>query len=246
MKALFFKEIRSYLNSLTGFLVIFVFLLITAMFLWVFPDEATGTNIFENGFASLEHLFSIAPWVFLILIPAISMKLFSEENKSGTMELLLTKPLTELQIVVAKYLAGFAIIVFSLLPTLIYYYTVYELGFPKGNIDTGGTWGSYIGLFFLGASFLAIGIFASALTDSQVIAFILALMMCYLFYNGFEYIASFKINGTLSLFISSLGINYHYYSMSRGVIDSRDGIYFLTIITMFIFSTRLVLLSRKW
>ncbi|GIV26307.1 MAG: gliding motility-associated ABC transporter permease subunit GldF [Bacteroidia bacterium] len=246
MKALFLKEIRSYLNSLTGFLVILVFLIVTSLFLWIIPNEATGTNILENGFASLESLFSLAPWVFLILIPAVSMKLFSEENKAGTMELLLTKPLTELQIVLAKYLAGFVIILFSLLPTLFYYYTVYQLGFPKGNIDVGGTWGSYIGLFFLASSFLAIGIFASVLTDNQVIAFLLALVLCYLFHNGFDFLASFKMNGVMSLFISSLGIQYHYYSMSRGVVDSRDVLYFLTLIIIFILATRLVLQSRKW
>ncbi|HPQ09578.1 MAG TPA: gliding motility-associated ABC transporter permease subunit GldF [Bacteroidia bacterium] len=247
MKALFIKEIRSYLNSLTGFLVILVFLIVTGLFLWIIPNEATGTNILENGFASLESLFSLAPWVFLILIPAISMKLFSEENKAGTMELLLTKPLTELQIVLAKYLAGGVIVLFSLLPTLMYYYTVYQLGYPKGNIDVGGTWGSYIGLFFLGFTFLAIGIFASVLTDNQVVAFILSLVMCYLFYNGFEYIATFfSKSGSVSLFISSLGINYHYYSMSRGVIDSRDVLYFITVIIIFILATRLVLQSRKW
>lgn len=247
MKALFFKEIKGYLNSLTGFLVILVFLLVTGLFLWVLPNEATGTNILENGFASLESLFTTAPWMFLILIPAISMKLLAEENKAGTIELLLTKPLTELQIVLAKYLAGFIIIVFSIIPTLLYYYTVYQLGLPKGNIDTGGTWGSYIGLFFLGASFLAIGILMSSITHHQVVAFILALVMCYLFYNGFEYMALlFKTNGSLSLFISSLGISSHYYSMSRGVIDSRDVLYFITIIITFILSTRLVLQSRKW
>jgi ABC-2 type transport system permease protein len=174
------------------------------------------------------------------------MKLFSEENKAGTMELLLTKPLTELQIVLAKYLAGGVIVLFSLLPTLMYYYTVYQLGYPKGNIDVGGTWGSYIGLFFLGYTFLAIGIFASVLTDNQVVAFILSLVMCYLFYNGFEYIATFSKSGSVSLFISSLGINYHYYSMSRGVIDSRDVLYFITVIIIFILATRLVLQSRKW
>lgn len=246
MKALFIKEIQSYLNSLTGFLVILVFLLITGLFLWILPNEATGTNILDNGFASLESFFALAPWVFLILIPAISMKLFSEENKAGTIELLLTKPLTELQIVLAKYFAGLVIVILSLLPTLVYYYSVYQLGLPKGNLDIGGTWGSYIGILFLGASFLAIGIFASSLTDNQVIAFILSLLFCYLFYNGFEYIASFKINGAVSLFISSLGINYHYYSMSRGVIDSRDILYFLTLISIFILSTRLILQSRKW
>lgn len=246
MKVLFLKEVKNYFNSLTGSLVIFVFLLITGLFLWVLPNEATGTNILDNGFASLESLFNLAPWVLLILIPAISMKLFSEENKAGTLELLLTKPLTELQIVTAKYLAGFVIIILSLTPTLLYYYTIYQLGIPKGNIDIGGTWGSYIGLFFLGAAFLAIGIFASVITDNQVIAFISGLILCYLFYNGFDYLASFKMNGSLSLFISSLGINYHYYSMSRGVIDSRDVLYFLSLIIIFIFSTRLILQSRKW
>ncbi|MCX7728936.1 MAG: gliding motility-associated ABC transporter permease subunit GldF [Bacteroidia bacterium] len=246
MNALFLKEVKSYFNSLTGFLVILVFLLITGLFLWVFPNEATGTNILDNGFATLESLFYIAPWVLLILIPAVSMKLFSEENKAGTIELLLTKPLTELEIVLAKYFAGMVIVVFSLLPTLVYYYTVYQLGLPKGNLDVGGTWGSYIGLFFLASAFLSIGIFASSLTNNQVIAFILALMMCYLFHNGFEYIAEFNMKGSTSLFISSLGIHYHYYSMSRGVVDSRDVLYFLTLIIIFLFATRLILQSRKW
>lgn len=246
MKALFLKEIRSYFNSLTGFLVILVFLLITGLFLWVFPNEATGTNILENGFASLESFFYIAPWVFLILIPAVSMKLFSEENKAGTMELLLTKPLTEIEIVLSKYFAGLVIILLSILPTLFYYYTVYQLGFPKGNLDIGGTWGSYIGLLFLASAFLSIGIFASSLTDNQVVAFILALILCYFFYNGFEYLAAFNMKGNVSVFISSLGINAHYYSMSRGVIDSRDIFYFITVIVIFILATRLILQSRKW
>lgn len=246
MKALFIKEIRSYLNSLTGFLVILVFLIVTGLFLWIIPNEATGTNILENGFASLESLFSLAPWVFLILIPAVSMKLFSEENKAGTIELLLTKPLTDFEIVLSKYLAGFVIVLLSLLPTLTYYYTVYQLGLPKGNIDVGGTWGSYIGLLFLASAFLSIGLFASSLTDNQVIAFLMGLILCYLFYNGFEYLSAFSMKGSTSLFISSLGINYHYYSMSRGVIDSRDVLYFLTVILIFLFATRLILQSRKW
>ncbi len=246
MFVLFLKEIRSYFNALTGYISILVFLALTGLLLWVVPNSATGSNIIENGFSSLESLFALAPWVFLILIPAISMKLLSEENKSGTMELLLTKPLSELQIILAKYFAGLAIIVLSLLPTLFYYYTVYQLGYPKGNIDTGGTWGSYIGLLFLGAGFLSIGIFTSSLTDNQVVAFIGSLLLCFIFSNGFDYLSSFSMKGALSEFISSLGINYHYHSMSRGVIDSRDVLYFISLIFIFISSTKLVIQSKKW
>ena len=149
------KEVNSFLNSLIGYIVVIVFLLTISLFLWVFPGNEF--NILENGYAVIDGLFVITPFVYLFLIPAITMRLFSEEKKTGTIELLLTRPLTELQIVLAKYFAGVVLVIVSLLPTLIYYYSVHQLGYPKGNIDTGGMWGSYVGLLFLGAGFVAVG-----------------------------------------------------------------------------------------
>ena len=237
------KEIRSFLSSLIGYITIVVFLLVMGLFLWVLQ---TDSNIIDNGYSNIDGLFILAPWVFLFLIPAITMRSFADEKKAGTIELLLTRPLTDLQIITAKYLAGFILVLFSLLPTLIYYYSVHKLGNPVGNIDTGGMWGSYIGLLFLGGAFVSIGIFASAITDNQVVSFILALFLCFFFYTGFDFISSFSLFGKIDNIILALGINNHYGSMSRGVIDTRDVIYFLTLIAIFIFSTRTVLESRKW
>ncbi len=237
------KEIRSFLSSLIGYITIVVFLLVMGLFLWVLQ---TDSNIIDNGYANIDGLFIIAPWVFLFLIPAITMRSFADEKKAGTIELLLTRPLTDLQIIVAKYLAGFILVLFSLLPTLVYYYSVHKLGNPVGNIDTGGMWGSYIGLLFLGGAFVSIGIFASAITDNQVVSFILALFLCFFIYTGFDFISSFSLFGKIDNIILALGINNHYGSMSRGVIDTRDVIYFLSLIGIFIFSTRTVLESRKW
>lgn len=237
------KEVRSFLSSLIGYITIVVFLLVMGLFLWVLPSES---NILDNGYATIDPLFIISPWVFLFLIPAITMRSFADEKKAGTIEILLTRPLTDLQIILAKYLAGFILVLFSLLPTLIYYYSVHKLGNPVGNIDTGGMWGSYIGLLFLGAAFVSIGIFASAITDNQVVSFILALFLCFFIYTGFDFISSFSLFGKIDNVILALGINNHYGSMSRGVIDTRDVIYFLSLIAIFIFCTKTVLESRKW
>jgi ABC-2 type transport system permease protein len=237
------KEIRSFLSSLIGYITITVFLLVISLFMWVLP---TDSNILENGYANIDSLFILAPWVFLFLIPAITMRSFADEKRAGTIELLLTRPLTDLQIILAKYFAGFVLVLFSLLPTLIYYYSVHKLGSPVGNIDTGGMWGSYIGLLFLGAAFVAIGIFASAITDNQVVSFILALFLCFFIYTGFDFISSFELFGKIDNVIIALGINQHYTSMSRGVIDTRDIIYFVSLIALFVLGTRTVLESRKW
>lgn len=237
------KEISSFLSSLIGYIVITVFLLINGLFLWVFQGDF---NLLDYGYASLDGLFMIAPFVFLFLIPAITMRSFAEEKRTGTMELILTKPLTDLQILTAKYFAGLVLVLFSLLPTLIYFFSVYQLGLPKGNIDVGGMWGSYLGLLFLGASFVAIGIFSSTLTDNQIVSFILSVFLCGFLYMGFEFIYSFDLFGKVDLFIKSLGINDHYQSMSRGVIDTRDVIYFLSVIALFILLSKLVLERRKW
>ncbi len=237
------KEIRSFLSSLIGYITIIVFLLVIGLFMWVLK---TDSNVLDNGYSNIDPLFIIAPWVFLFLIPAITMRSFADEKKAGTIELLLTRPLTDLQIILAKYFAGFILVLFSLIPTLIYYYSVHRLGNPVGNIDSGGTWGSYIGLLFLGAAFVSIGIFASAITDNQVVSFILALFLCFMVYTGFDYISSFDLFGKIDNVIIALGINSHYVSMSRGVIDTRDVLYFVSLIVLFILGTRTVLESRKW
>lgn len=246
MFTLYLKEIRSFLSSVIGYLVIGVFITLIGLFLWLIPTEANGSNILENGFASIDPLFIIAPWVYLFLIPAITMRSFSEEKKAGTIELLLTRPLTDLQIVLAKYLAGFTLVIISLLPTLLYYYTVYTLGYPKGNIDQGGTIGSYIGLLMLGAGFVSIGIFASSIAENQVIAFIIAVLLSFFSYIGFDFIAQSGWFGRYDALVKGLGINDHYISMSRGVIDTRDMLYFISLIVIFNLFTKLVLESRKW
>jgi ABC-2 type transport system permease protein len=237
------KEISSFLSSLIGYIVITVFLLINGLFLWVFQGDF---NILDFGYANLDGLFMIAPFVFLFLIPAITMRLFAEEKRTGTMELLLTKPLTEFEIVMAKFLSGLILVIFSLLPTLVYFFSVYQLGLPKGNIDLGGTWGSYAGLLFLGASFVAIGMFASTITDNQIISFIVAVFLCGFLYIGFDFIYSFALFGKVDLLIKSLGMNDHYQSMSRGVLDTRDMIYFLGLISLFILLSRYSIERRKW
>ncbi len=246
MITLLIKEIRSFLSSLIGYIAIGVFITGIGIFMWLIPTESAGSNVLDNGFANIDPLFILAPWVYLFLIPAITMRSFSEEKKAGTIELLLTRPLTEIQIVLAKYFAGVVLVIVSLLPTLIYYYSVDRLGYPKGNIDTGGMWGSYIGLLFLGAGFVAVGTFASAISENQVIAFIMALLLCFMTYIGFDFISSSGLFGKYDAFVKGLGMNEHYISMSRGVIDTRDVIYFLSIIALFNVLSKLVLESRKW
>ncbi|MBZ0243569.1 MAG: gliding motility-associated ABC transporter permease subunit GldF [Bacteroidales bacterium] len=243
MIALFRKEISSFLSSLIGYLVIAVFLLITGLFLWVFPNEF---NILDFGYANLDGLFILAPFVFLFLVPAITMRSFADEQRSGTIELLLTKPLSDLSLVSAKFLASLVLVGVALLPTLIYYFTVYQLGQPVGNLDAGGIWGSYIGLFMLAAAFVAIGLFCSSLTDNQLLAFILAVFLSGFLYMGFDMIYSLSLFGNVDLFIKNLGIAAHYSSISRGVVDTRDLLYFLSVIVLFIALTRLKLASRKW
>lgn len=243
MLSLLRKEIQAFLGSLIGYIVIIVFLTIIGLIMWVFPGDM---NILNNEYASLGPLFTIAPWVFMFLIPAVTMRLFADENKSGTIELLLTKPLTDLQIISAKYLAGFLLVLFSLLPTLVYFLTIFQLGAPVGNLDIGGMWGSYLGLLFLASGFVAIGLFASALTDNQVIAFIIAVFISFFVYIGFDFISSLALFGSVDLLILKLGINEHYSSMSRGVIDSRDAIYFLSLIAFFFMLTKLKISARNW
>ncbi|MCC7533198.1 MAG: gliding motility-associated ABC transporter permease subunit GldF [Bacteroidia bacterium] len=236
------KEIRSFLSSLIAYVVIAVFLVAIGLFMWVLPEY----NIFDMGYANMDTLFGMAPWVFVFLISAITMRSFSEEKKSGTIEILTTKPITDTQIILGKFFAGVILVLFSLLPTLLYFYTVYQLGTPVGNIDIGATWGSYIGLFFLASSFVAIGIFASVITDNQIVSFIVSMFLCYSFYALFDMFANFNLLGTFDSVVASLGIKAHYDSMSRGVVDSRDLLYFLSLIVSFLWATKTIFGSRKW
>lgn len=240
---MFKKEIQGFFDALTGYIVMIVFLVVISLFLWVFPLQF---NIPDNGFANLDGLFILAPFIFLFLIPAITMRSFAEEKKSGTLELLMTQPLTDLQVIMAKYFAGVVLVIISLLPTMVWFFSVYLLGLPPGNLDTGAIGGSYIGLLFLGATFVSIGIFASSLTDNQIVSFILAVFISFFVYIGFEFIYTFILSGKAGLIVESLGLNAHYTSMSRGVIDTRDLIYFISVSSLFILLTKISLASRKW
>lgn len=242
MYSLFIKEVKSFFNSLTGYIVIVIFLIINGLFMWVFDGSM---NILQGGYATLDTLFYIAPWVFLMLIPAITMRSFAEEKNKGTLDLLLTRPLSDMQIIVSKYLAAMALILLALLPTLISYYSVVMLGNPQGNIDKGGTWGSYIGLIFLAGAYASVGIFCSSLTDNLVIAFLITALICLFICYGFEQTGILFTIGKAGSVLVSLGIIDHYRSMSRGVIDSRDVIYFLALIIMFLYMTKTKLTLNK-
>jgi len=243
MRTLFKKEITGFFSSLTGYVVIVVFLLANSAFIWLFRSPL---NLLENGYATLESLFILAPWIFLFLVPAITMRMISEEKNTGTIDLLYTRPVSEIQIILAKFLASWALVLFSLIPTLVYFWSVSRLGSPRGNIDIGGTWGSYAGLLFLGGIYAAIGVFASSLTKNQIIAFISAVALSFIMYKGFEFLGSSAGSGKAAFLISKAGIEYHYNSMSRGVLDSRDILYFLMVMGLFLFGTRTVLQSRRW
>ncbi len=232
------KEITSYLNSLVAYVTIGVFLLVLGLLLWVYPES----SVLDYGYAALDSLFNTAPYLFMLLIPAITMRSIAEERREGTFELLATRPLTHFQIVLGKYFAAVIIVLFALLPTLVYYYSVYSLGVTPGNLDTGAVIGSYIGLFLLGAAFAAIGIFASAITRNQIVAFIIAVFICFFFYSGFD-----SLSGLLSLQsfgLQKLGITQHYTSISRGVLDTRDLTYFVLLSALFIWLTIVTLVKQ--
>lgn len=243
MLSLLLKEIKSFLSSLIGYIAMAVFLVLTGLFLWVFPGDF---NVLDLGYAELEPFFTLAPWVFMFLIPAITMRTFSEEMRTGTIELLYTRPLSDMQIILAKTLAGVFLVILALLPTLVYVYSLYVLGNPRGNLDMGGVWGSYLGLLFLASAFVSIGVFASSITQNQVVAFIIAVFLCFFVFIGFESISSFSVMGPLDSVVQQLGILEHYRSMSRGVIDSRDVVYFAALFIVFLLFTKTVLQSRKW
>lgn len=243
MFAIFRKEISGFFSSLTGYIVIIVFLLVNSLFMWIFPGE---WNIPDSGYAGLDGLFFISPWLFLFLVPAVTMRMIAEEKRLGTIELLYSKPVTEREIIWGKYLASVTLVILALLPCLIYYFSVYMLGETPGNLDRGGTWGAFTGLFFLAAIYASAGIFASSLTDNQVVAFILAVLICFFLYAGFDSFAYLPGLKKLDEFLINLGINEHYKSISRGVLDIRDAVYFIAVAGIFTEAARMVLVSRKW
>lgn len=240
MVSVFIKELNSFFSSLIGYIAIIVFLLVCGLLMWVFDN-----NILDYGYATMDKFFLFAPWVMLFLLPAITMRSLSDEFKSGTIEILSTVPLREKDIILGKFLASFALVVFAIIPTLLYVITIYTLS--KGNIDTGGIIGSYIGLLFLCAAFTAVGLFCSSLTSNQVIAFIIGVFANFILYAGFESASRLPIlsNG-IDYIISQIGMQFHYNSISRGVLDSRDIVYFFSIVAIFIMATRLSLQKRKW
>jgi ABC-2 type transport system permease protein len=240
MKAIILREIKSFFGSPIGYLVIAIFLIINGLFLWVFEGDY---NILNSGFADLSPFFTLAPWILLFLIPAVTMRSFSDEKKQGTLELLLTKPLSVWQIVNGKFFGAVVLIVLAIIPTLIYVWAIYYLGAPLGNVDMGSTIGSYFGLLFLIAAYTAIGIFTSTLSENQIVAFILSVFICFVFYFGFEGLAT--IAPTFSMLISTLGMQDHFKSMGRGVIDTRDLIYFVSIAVVFLTLTVYKLKSFK-
>lgn len=240
MKALLLREIKSFFGSPIGYLVIAIFLLLNGLFLWVFEGDF---NILNSGYADLTPFFTLAPWILIFLIPAVTMRSFSDEKKQGTLELLLTKPLTVWQIVNGKFFGALLLIVIAIIPTFIYGYVISDLGMPAGNLDMGSTLGSYFGLLFLISAYCAIGVFTSSLSDNQIVAFIVSVFLCFFFYFGFEGLSTY-VSG-FSNIVANLGMQEHFRSMSRGVLDTRDIIYFVSVALLFLSLTVFKLKSYK-
>lgn len=242
MGSIFKKELTSFLGSLSGYVALVLFLATSGLVLWVLPDS----NILDYGYASMDQFFRFTPWLLAFLIPAITMKSFSEEYSQGTMEWLTTKPLTDLQIIGGKFLAAFVLVLIALLPTLIYLFSIQWLSMDGALLDYGAIIGAYVGLFLLAAGFTAIGLFCSSLTGNQIISFLAAVFVSLLFYDGFgafSRMAAFR--GGADYYLAMPGMDLHFESIGRGLIDLKDVIYFLTLIALFIALNRFVLQKRR-
>lgn len=235
MKSILKKELNSFFSSPIAYLVIAVYLLVNGLFLWVFEGDF---NILHAGFADLNSYFFLAPWIFIFLIPAITMKSFSDEINNGTIEILKTKPITNWQLIIGKYLGALILVTLAIVPTIIYVYSIYQLGNPVGNINLGTILGSFIGLLFLASAYTSIGVFSSTLSKNQIVSFIIAVSISFFLYFGFEGLASYNLVGNLDYTIQQLGMNEHFSSISKGVLDSRDLIYFASVTFFFLFLTK--------
>ncbi|NMM50094.1 gliding motility-associated ABC transporter permease subunit GldF [Marinigracilibium pacificum] len=242
MWTIFSKELNTFFNSLIAYLVISVFLTAVGLLVWVFPD----TSVLNYGYADLETLFAFSPYVFMFLIPAITMRMFAEEKKSGTMELLFTNPVSDNALILGKYLSSLVIVFLAIIPTVVYYYSLVKLGQPEGNIDSAAVFGSYVGLLLLGGVFAAIGILSSAITVNQITSFIIAVFLCFIMYSGLSSLANVNVWGDASLLLSQLSLSYHYEALGKGLIDSRNVIYLVSVIVIMLAITKTVLSSRKW
>lgn len=242
MIALFKKEINQFFSTIIGLLTIIVFLLINALMMWVFSGDF---NVLDYGYANMYTFFTLAPILFLIFIPAVCMRLFSEEYRTGTIEVLLTKPVSLWNIVLSKYLAAKILVLLAILPTLIYFASIYFLGETVGNLDFGGILGSYLGLFMLSSAFIAIGVFSSTISNNQVVAFLIAIVLNTIIYYGFDILSEVPFLQQWDLLISKLGISAHYTVMSNGVIDSRDLLYFMSLCLLFLMLSKTIIQSKK-
>ena len=242
MISILLKEIAGFFTSWVAYIIMAAFMLVTGLFLWVFPES----SILDYGYAGLDSFFNIAPYLFIFLVPAITMRAIAEEKKEGTFELLATRPLSDWDILFGKFLACLAIVLLTLLPTLIYYFSIHQLGITNGNIDTGAVIGSYIGLVLLTSAFTSIGLFTSSLSNNQIISFTIAVFLCFFSFSGFDSISSIISLQQIGSFLTELGINQHYQSVSRGVLDTRDLIYFLSFTALFLFLSKTILGARKW
>ncbi|MEZ4907592.1 MAG: gliding motility-associated ABC transporter permease subunit GldF [Saprospiraceae bacterium] len=243
MLAVFYKEINIFFGSLIGYIVIGVFLVFSGIVVWVMQS----TSVFEYKYASMESFFNLAPILFTFLIPAITMRSFSEENQQKTMELLFTKPISEWKLIFGKYFANLTLVIIAVLPTLIYYISIYQLGAPKGNIDGGAVFGSYIGLVLLAAVYVSIGLFSSSVTNNQVVAFVLTVVLVVIVQWGFYALSQLPTFwGVWDDFIQKFGIDYHYNSISKGLVDTRDIIYFLSVVAIFLVLTSYDIKAKKY
>lgn len=233
MLAVFSKEINSFFGSLIAYVVITVFLVAVGLIVWVFPDS----NVLDYGYADMGVFFNLTPFVLLFLVPAVTMRSIAEETRNGTLELLLTKPLNDLQLILGKLLACWLLVTVTLLPTLIYYFSLYQLGNPPGNIDSAAVTGSYIGLFLLSGSLVAMGIWVSSLNDNQIVAFVLTVFVGFVWYMGFGALSDTFVSGPLADFLGWLALDRQYMALGKGLIDSRNVVYLLTLIAFFILLT---------
>jgi ABC-2 type transport system permease protein len=236
------KELTSFFSSPIAYLVIAVYLVVNGLFLWVFNGDY---NILHAGFSDLSSYFFLAPWIFIFLIPAITMRSFSDEFNAGTIEILRTKPLTDWQLILGKYFGALILVVLAILPTLIYVYSLYQLGNPIGNINIGTTIGSFLGLLFLASAYTSIGIFTSTLSNNQIVSFIIAVFSSFFLFYGFEALATYNLFGNSDYLIQKIGMNSHYSSIGKGVIDTQDLLYFISVTAVFLYLTKLRIHNEK-